>query len=189
VIVRVSDTGDQDVQKTYTVTLQQRLPTEIIRELWNDVIIVNLNPLNNGGYTFTDFLWFFDGEPLGEGEDTAKEKYLYVPPGLQDGDCHVMLKTAQGQTLAVCPYRYHRQQKQKLTAFPNPIRKGETLKIRFTAQTDTKELYVTDPQGGVVQTITVPHNSTETEIQMQHWYDGIYTIKYGQEITKVVVVK
>jgi hypothetical protein len=193
VIVRVFAVSDQDIQKTYMVTLQQRLPTEIIRELWNDVIIVNLNPQNNGGYLFTDFLWFFDGEPFGEGEDTVKEKYLYVPQGLPDGDYHVMLRTAQGQTLAVCPYKYHRQGRLEIAAFPNPVGKGERLRIRITPQTEEKELFVIDPQGRILQTVDVTEKDTgretEIEVKTQHWKQGVYTIKYGLEVTKVVVVR
>ena len=58
----------------FTLPFEIRYPASVIEQKWNDVLYV-LNSRYNGGYTFTSYQWFRNGQPI-DGEVTS---YLYLP--------------------------------------------------------------------------------------------------------------
>jgi uncharacterized repeat protein (TIGR02543 family) len=192
-IITITSFANDSVYKTYTITVQQNLNSSLLRQLWNGVIALNLNPLTNGGHTFTEFMWFLDGNPIYENGDIVRDKYLYVASGLQDnGSYNAVIKTSLGETLEVCPYIYHKSSEAFLAAFPNPVSRGSTLRVLLPSQRGEKEqenLYIIDQQGRMLQTVSVDKNSKEVFLSVDWWDFGVYTIKFGYDVIKVVVIK
>jgi uncharacterized repeat protein (TIGR02543 family) len=180
-IVTVKSVAQNGGYKVYTITVRQNLPSNLLRRLWNDAIAVNLNTHTNGGYTFTDFMWFFNNTPVGNG------KYLYLPEGLKNnGSYHVVLTTATGEELETCPYIYDERSEAGLSIASNPVSRGSVMKIQLPSQ--KHDLHITDLQGRVLQTVSAEQQQTSTEISIPvNLSDGVYMLRYGMETIKIVV--
>ena len=68
------------------------LPGLIYRK-WEDVLFCD-----NSDHRFISFRWYADGEPIPDSDG----QWLYLPEGIS-GTYHVVLQTAEGQTLTSCP--------------------------------------------------------------------------------------
>ena len=56
-------TGDVEV-RVPAGDANMGLTTSLIEQRWDDVVVVNNNPDNNGGYTFSQYQWYRNGEPI-----------------------------------------------------------------------------------------------------------------------------
>ena len=61
-------------------------PASLIQQRWDDVLGV-LNSVYNGGYDFTGFQWYRNGEVI----DGATDSYYFTPDKLQPGDEYAVL--------------------------------------------------------------------------------------------------
>jgi len=66
---------EQDVELAYVLVVNY--PVSVLTQRWNDVLAVK-NKEYNGGYTFSVFQWYKNGEPI----EGATGSYLYLPQGL-----------------------------------------------------------------------------------------------------------
>ena len=76
-------------------------PASILAQKWNDVIAIR-NAVNNGGYDFSAYQWYKDGQPI-EGET---EPYLYITEGSLDtiAEYAVLLtRSDDGESVLTCP--------------------------------------------------------------------------------------
>ena len=76
-------------------------PASILAQKWNDVIAIR-NAVNNGGYDFSAYQWYKDGQPI-EGET---EPYLYITEGALDtiAEYAVLLtRSDDGESVLTCP--------------------------------------------------------------------------------------
>lgn len=76
-------------------------PSDIVAQKWDDVLAVR-NDTYNGGYSFSAFQWYRDGQPL-SGETSS---YLYIPHTPLDtaSSYHVLLtRSDDGIQLPTCP--------------------------------------------------------------------------------------
>ena len=87
-----------------SVFFKVRYPSWIIEQHWNDVISILVDSLN-GGYTFSEYQWYYNGQPL-FGEN---KPYLYIYPSLDmQGEYAVELtRTGDGQKIITCPIQPH----------------------------------------------------------------------------------
>jgi hypothetical protein len=75
-------------------------PNWILEQKWNDVIAL-LNDRYNGGYTFSKYEWFKNGEKL-KGENRS---YIYILPTLDFGAEYraLVTRTLDGEACFTCP--------------------------------------------------------------------------------------
>ena len=75
-------------------------PSWITDVRWNDAIIL-FNDIFNGGYTFSDIQWYYNGEPI----DGETKDFLYLVHTLQMGDSYQarLTRTDDGKTFFTCP--------------------------------------------------------------------------------------
>jgi hypothetical protein len=88
-----------------SVTMQEvefrvNYPSWIMEQHWNDVISILVDSLN-GGYTFSDYQWYYNGKPM-YGEN---KPYLYVYPSLDMlGQYAVeVTRAGDGKKIMTCP--------------------------------------------------------------------------------------
>lgn len=93
--------------------------SSIVEQKWNDVLTL-LSPKYNGGYNFTSFQWYKNGQPL-EGETHS---YLYQPLDM-NAFYYVSLTREDGVTITSCPVTpvYHEQQ----SDYPTIVRAGQRM--------------------------------------------------------------
>ena len=85
----------------FPVSFTVKYPASMVVQKWNDVLAI-LNAAHNGGYEFSSYQWYKDGEPL-EGETGA---YLYVgDEGLEVNAEYAVLLTRSDDSVSVftCP--------------------------------------------------------------------------------------
>ena len=60
--------------QNYTLIVNKPIPFHsIVEQRWNDVLVVNNNPANNGGYSFTSFKFFRNGLLVGTGQNWTND--------------------------------------------------------------------------------------------------------------------
>ncbi|MBX2952594.1 MAG: T9SS type A sorting domain-containing protein [Leadbetterella sp.] len=115
---------------TYHITVEKRFKFEDIGiQKFNNLFLVNNNPQTNGGYGFTDYEWYKNGEKVSTGQ--------YYSAGNQAGDLldegaeyTVRMKTATGEWLSSCSFRFLPDVTFTLGVFPNPVVAGHLLKVK-----------------------------------------------------------
>ncbi len=85
-----------------TLLIETPIPFEAIAgQKWNNVIFINNNSFTNGGYEFSDYKWFRNGNPVGEAQfysagpgsaDTLDPKDIYK----------VLMHTTDGMRISTC---------------------------------------------------------------------------------------
>lgn len=72
---------------------------DVVYQRWDDVLSVK-NSNYNGGYEFSAFQWYRNGEPI----PGAEKSYLVMPGGLSPADEYIVLLTlTDGTTIKSCP--------------------------------------------------------------------------------------
>jgi hypothetical protein len=178
------------VKSTDGSTLEYRLQIErrfafddIVGTKFNNVLYVNNNPANNGGYEFTNYEWFKNGQPIG-----TDQQYYSAGPARSDqldpaADYSVTVTTKEGKQLHVCPGRVTLAPRAALKAYPNPAQSGTKVTVESgAANGSTIRIYnitgglvgTGQMQGGEVQ-ITAPQTT------------GVYLITVDGENVKLNV--
>ena len=89
------------ITKTLPVTFVVDYPSSVIVQKWNNVLAL-LNSSNNGGFQFTDYQWYKNGQAI----DGATKSYLYLSENKLDtlSEYSVKLTRANdGAVLFTCP--------------------------------------------------------------------------------------
>ncbi|MDE5609966.1 MAG: T9SS type A sorting domain-containing protein [Bacteroidales bacterium] len=109
------------------LTFEIPYPSNIIVQKWNDVLAV-LSAEYNGGYEFSGYQWYRNGEPL-EGETRP---YYYAKPYLRSGDTYAVLleRASDGLKLPSCGVKRKGYPKGfSLELLPNPVAAGEAVQV------------------------------------------------------------
>ena len=82
------------------VSFKVKYPSWILEQHWNDVISILVDSLN-GGYIFSEYQWYYNGQPM-FGEN---KPYLYVYPSLDmQGEYAVeVTRVDDGEKIMTCP--------------------------------------------------------------------------------------
>jgi hypothetical protein len=88
--------------RVYDFPVQISYPNWIIEQKWNDVLTL-LNDRYNGGYFFSNYEWYKNGEKL-EGENGS---YIYILPTLDfDAEYRARVtRVSDGEAVFTCPLR------------------------------------------------------------------------------------
>lgn len=119
----------EKASKKYVIEIERPFVfDEIVTQKFNNTLIANNNPLTNGGYTFTGYRWFRNGQLIGTGqiysvgnnkEDLLDREALYS----------VELTTDKGEVLHSCPSTIRYSNTNSIKLYPNPVVKQGELEI------------------------------------------------------------
>ena len=128
-------TGDGQ-QSDYTISLEKRFEfNDIIVQKWNNVLLVNNNPENNGGYSFTAFTWFRDGVSIGT--DSYYSAGNNITDRLDPNALYsVTLTTSEGETLRTCESSPDIQ-KSGVFVSSNLVEGGQTINVEIRLPSGT----------------------------------------------------
>ncbi len=138
--------------ETYKVIIDKHMPTDkIVYQKYNNVLLVNNNKQTNGGYVFTAYEWFKNGESIGTGQAySAGDAYGSV---LEVGATyHVALTLSDGKKIISCPIYIEAPTKSELSVYPNPVKKNQLLHVRLDQPNQETVGYVIyDVKGQLIQ--------------------------------------
>ena len=144
-----------------------RYRASIVEQKWNDVLTV-LAPKYNGGYEFTAFQWYKNGQPI-PGETRS---YLYQALDFT-ADYYVVVTRPDGIQMATCPITpvYHEQQSE----YPTIVPANQMVRIRLDNPT---KVYIYSALGQLVNTYSLTAGETVFQTPAQA---GIYIIRYEED--------
>ncbi|MGG5508152.1 MULTISPECIES: MBG domain-containing protein [unclassified Myroides] len=117
--------------QTYTIVIDKRMPTEnLVFQKYGNVLLVNNNKQTNGGYVFSAYEWFKNGESMG--------KKQFYSAGSDAGTTfeasavyEVELTLHNGQKIRSCPIVLENKQGTNWAVYPNPVEKNTWLSLRL----------------------------------------------------------
>ena len=156
-----------------------RYRSSIVEQKWNDVLTL-LSPKHNGGYEFTAFQWYKDGEPI------LNETHSYLYQDLDmEATYYVELTRADGTIVATCPIQpvYHEQQ----TAFPTIVSASQHLPMYMERKAT---IWYYTISGQLYSTFTLPQGYTSLPTPGQ---SGSFIIKSvdadGETQAQIMIVQ
>lgn len=127
---------------------------DIVEQRWDDVLVVNNNPAKNGGYRFTSFNWYRNGQAVNGNQS-------YQESGGLNGTYYVVLSgtktlsngTVVNVTLQTCPITPVSSQKSLIYPAPAPVHTPITVVLPFEdAELEGAVLNIYDAKGAIVYT-------------------------------------
>ncbi|MGG5507088.1 MULTISPECIES: MBG domain-containing protein [unclassified Myroides] len=140
-ITVVSSYGTEEI---YKVIINKRIPSElIVHQKYTNVLLVNNNKETNGGYVFTAYEWFKNGESVGKKQSYAagKESSSTFEPG---ATYHVEVTLHNGKKISSCPIEIDNKEESNLAVYPNPVKRNQLLNItadRLDQETTSYVIY------------------------------------------------
>ena len=135
-------TDDGNKTKTYTFLAEKLIPSDIFIQRWSDVLAINNNFTTNGGYIFTEYEWYRNGNklPVTQGyiQTGENSKAIFT----------VVLTTHEGNKIGTCPAIINSSNLFSLTAWPNPVQSGQSIYVE-TGIGRVPETYA--PIGAIMQ--------------------------------------
>ena len=138
--------------ETYKVIVDKRIPADkIVYQKYNNVLLANNNKQTNGGYIFTSYEWFKNGEAIATGQ--AYSAGNNVGDALEVGATyHVELTLHDGKKITSCPIYIKEPTKNELSVYPNPVKKNQILNVRLDQDQQQSTTYVIyDVKGQLIQ--------------------------------------
>jgi hypothetical protein len=157
---------------------------EITGMKFNNVLFVNNNSSNNGGYNFEYYEWFKNGQSIGTGQ--------YYTAGDNRSDIldataqySVTITTDDGKVLHTCDGTIILQST-SLHAYPNPAHRGEPVTLKYSApQTpDNAVIRIFNLSGKLINTQQLTGYETKVSLPST---SGMYLITVNGETVKVIV--
>ncbi|UUF13557.1 MULTISPECIES: T9SS type A sorting domain-containing protein [Flavobacterium] len=139
---------------------------DIVKQKFNNVLLVNNNPQTNGGYEFASYEWFKNDEPIGTGQYYSAGNSI---TSLLDptADYSVKMTTKDGKVLYVCASKVTLTNTLLAKVYPNPIEIGKvvTVEADFPEEELAKmQISLYTVTGQLVK--TVQSSTAKTEIQL-----------------------
>uniref|UniRef100_UPI003A90A5E9 HYR-like domain-containing protein n=1 Tax=Flavobacterium alkalisoli TaxID=2602769 RepID=UPI003A90A5E9 len=162
--------------ETYTVTVERRFDfSDIVVQKFDNVLLVNNNPQNNGGYEFTAYEWYRNGQLVGTEQ--------YYSAGNNSGDMLdpdaeyvVKVTTAQGEVLQTCLGQIFLQHVNSARLYPNPVAFGQKLTIDAdlpASELEDMTITVYTLNGALVKEVKSSSRITEIDAPME---EAVYIV-------------
>jgi len=158
---------DGSTTANYTIVVQKPFGFyDIVKQKFNNVLLVNNNPQTNGGYEFTAYQWFKNGQLIGTGQyyTAGNETNNVLDP---TASYSVKMTTKDGKVLQTCESTITIQNSLTAKLYPNPVEVGKVLTVEadFPAE-DLQNMQISlySVSGKLVK--TVQSSSVLTEIQL-----------------------
>ena len=155
-------------------------PATVMEQRWNDAIVL-LTSKYNGGYDFTAFQWYKNGQPL-EGEQRS---YLYQPLEL-DAEYQVLLTEADGTQLLSCPLVP--EDRSDVNLYPTVVNSQQSAVRCHVSENATLTIY--DALGRVMQTTALSTGDTMVKTpDVTGIYFARIVLPTGKERTYKLIVR
>jgi uncharacterized repeat protein (TIGR02543 family) len=149
---------------------------------WDDVLAINNNPLNNGGYTVEAIRWYEAGSntviETGGYISTQGFPLNYYAEIKVEGEWHHACQTLETTSA--------------ITVYPNPVSRGQTVNVKQPADIVGGYLNIFSITGSLVRS-KVPLPSTNNSIEVLDLPTGIYlfkiTTKSGNHETVKIIIE
>jgi hypothetical protein len=156
--------GGECKDQVQGATYHLLVKVNVIEQRWDDVLIVNCNPSQNGGYTFDKFQWYKDGSILiGE-----TKSYIQVS-GSISGHYHVVINDG---AYVSCSVEFTPAPASDISVYPNPVNTGEIVTIKSTK--NIVSIQLVNSTGSVVGNPPVT-NKNAAEVRVPNTA-GVYVI-------------
>ncbi|HHU47194.1 MAG TPA: T9SS type A sorting domain-containing protein, partial [Bacteroidales bacterium] len=132
---------------TYPTTVRVQMGSAVVEQRWDDVLVCNNNPANNGGYNFVSYQWYKNGAPIAG----ATGQYYNEIGGL-NGEYYLWIKDDNGNEYWTCPQMFRTDV--AISVYPNPANVDQiiTIELPFTPeQLEGAVLDIYDAKGALVQ--------------------------------------
>ncbi|TDO73284.1 putative secreted protein (Por secretion system target) [Flavobacterium chryseum] len=170
----------EDGSSTANYTIKVEKPFgffDIVRQKFNNVLLVNNNPLTNGGYEFVSYQWFKNGVLVGTGQ--------YYTAGNESGNVldtsavySVKMTTKDGKVLQTCGATIALQNSFQAKLYPNPIETGKIITVEAdypAEELENMQITLYSVSGQLIK--TVKSSTVITEIQLPPTTEGnIYLV-------------
>jgi N-acetylmuramoyl-L-alanine amidase len=156
----------------------------VVRPYWDNVLAVNLNPATNGGFTFTKFQWYKNGEPLSGSEGTRSQ--LYFTSSKMNGNYSIELTTADGMVMTACGVinmNIKDAVQQGLKVYPNPAKSSVTVENEKAASGDVINLF--EMNGRFAK--SYQGTGAKTTVDVSSLHPGYYVLRVGNQATTIVI--
>ena len=159
----------QDGTATANYTIKVEKPFsfyDIVKQKFNNVLIVNNNPQTNGGYEFVSYQWFKNGQLVGT--DQYYSAGNDVNSILDTSAIYsVKMTTKDGKILQTCDATIVLQNSLQAKLYPNPIEAGKVITIEADfPEEELQNMQITlfSVSGKLIK--TVQSSTFKTEIQL-----------------------
>ncbi|MDR1336894.1 MAG: T9SS type A sorting domain-containing protein, partial [Tannerella sp.] len=157
--------------KTWKVTVKPN----VVSQRWDDVLVLNTNPADNGGYGFSGYQWYEitpEGTVKLPGETLS---YLYVAGGpVSSRQYYVEAITGNGQNFQSCPVSLQPLQPQaEIRVYPNPVRAGGYVTVEIHAAGNDATIMLLDITSKIVSQTKAAGDITHIKIPGS----GIYILE------------
>ncbi|KRB59675.1 hypothetical protein ASD98_00715 [Flavobacterium sp. Root186] len=158
---------DGSLSATYSIVVVKPFNFfDIVKQKFNNVLLVNNNPQTNGGYEFASYEWFKNDQPIGTGQYYSAGNSLtsLLDPA---ADYSVKMTTKDGKVLYVCASKITLTNTLQAKLYPNPIEIGKVITVEadFPAEELEKmQISLYTVTGQLVK--TVQSSTAKTEIQL-----------------------
>jgi len=176
------------VSNSYSLRIVAPLDgTKLYYQRWSDVLAINNNPANNGGYHVLEYRWYRQGSStvIGTGG------YIEIT-GAASGYYAEVLTQETGEWHRVCGTPATRATAEAVVAYPNPVSIGETLNVQIPEEFVGGTLTIYDLNGAVYKKDIVLRNKLNP-VSISDLMPNIYllrvTSKNGESQTVKIIVK
>jgi hypothetical protein len=177
-VVTIIATGAGLDSAKYTLHLVHPI-SRLVHQVWNDVLVLNLNPETNGGITLsnnTQIQW----QKNGYATDITTPHYYLTDAEVKSTDIYNVRLLIYDKEIPSCLFEHAERLDAALIAYPNPTRSIVTVAL---PQDSEIEIYSID---GTLM-YSVPAVAGNTTINLGTLPAGIYLLKAAGQVVRVVV--
>jgi hypothetical protein len=176
-------------EEQYLLYVERRFAfREIVEQMFNNILYIKNNYEYNGGYSFVGYKWYKEGEQIDTGQ--------YYVAGKRDDVIDynsrytAEMLTTEGKVMHVCWGTFAKAAApvSVLSAYPNPVLKGGSVKIicppNYFDKQPSVNVQVVNSTGSIVGRQTISAGNTEISLPA---VSGTYLILVNTDMVKVVV--
>jgi hypothetical protein len=177
-------TAETGAVQNYTFKATKALESNsLYYQRWSDVIAINRNPATNGGYTISDNLWY------GNDGNAINSWYIQIQGTVNDYHAEVKINSDWRH---VCGTVDTKSLSEILAAYPNPVPRGESMKLHLPYEFIGGNLAIFSVTGSLVKS-KLPLPVSTNSIDVQDLPSGVYlfkvTGKYGDNETVKIIIE
>lgn len=165
---KLRDDNDETITTDYSLSVEKYFDfDDIVVQRWNNTLAVNNNSSTNGGYTFTSYKWYKNGQQV------STKQYYTAGRNKEDvldtsAEYYVEVMTNEGYAFRTCASTVALKS-YSVKVYPSPVQEGEMINVELSMEEEminnaTIELFdtngnriITQKAQGSHTTITPPY--------------------------------
>ncbi|MCD0470461.1 T9SS type A sorting domain-containing protein [Flavobacterium sp. JAS] len=168
---------DGSTTANYTITVEKPFAFfDIVRQKFNNILLVNNNPQTNGGYEFVSYEWFKNGQSVGTGQYYSAGNALGTTLD-PTADYSVKMTTKDGKVLHTCNSKISLSKSVEAKLYPNPTQTGRTITVEAdfpSEELENMQISLYSVSGQLIK--TVKSSTIQTEIQLPQAETSMYIV-------------